>query len=988
MRKSLIYFTALTVLLTLFLSTCSQKVDVLATGVTLDRTMAKLEVGGSLNLAATVLPEYAFNKNVNWTSSNQTIASVANGLITALSPGTAIIIVTTQDGGFTASCEIVVSLSVASMTLNKTSLTLVEGNSETLIATILPANASNKTVTWTSSNNAVATVTSDGIVIARSVGTTTITVTLQNGNISAACAVTVTAASVPVAGVILNSTKSEITVGSTLTLVATVLPENATNKNVVWTSTNPTVASVNNGVVIANSPGTASIIVTSQDGGKSATCLVTVTPFHVPVAGVTLNNSTAVISFGATLTLTATVLPENATNKNVVWTSSNPTVASISNGMVTALSPGTASIIVTTVEGGFTVTCKVTVNLAVSGITLNKTSLTLIEGNSETLIANITPANASNKGIIWTSSNANVATVINDGTVIAKSAGTTTITVITQDGSKSATCVVTVNAKGIPVAGVSLNAPTYHSPLNVGETLKLTATVLPADAYNPTVKWTSSNPSVAKVEESDGIMGEKAIVTALSPGETTIVVTTIEGGFTATIQITVRMAVTGISLNKTTLSLIEGNSETLIVTFTPANASNKGITWKTNNTAIATVDSDGKVTARTAGSTIITATTQDGSKSAECTVNVTASHVPVTSVTLNKTALDLVTGNSETLFVSVKPDNATNKNVGWTISPVSIATIDQYGKVSAVSAGTATVTVTSVDDNTKKATCLITVTPIVVPVTGISLSPTSWTVKEGAEFKVTPTITPSNATNKTINWLTSDPTIATIGNDGTVRGISPGKATIFATTQDGGKTAMCIVTVESNNVAVTNIYFASTDLTSTTLPINGSNTGSLQVDVFPLAATNRAVTWTSSDETVVIPTPTTSSGLSATITPVAPAPTVKTARTATITITSVSNPTVKATCVVTVNYVPVNALALNPTTISNLRVGATSAALIATVTPANASNKNVIWTSNSANAVVIGDGYVFGNAAGNATITATSVTETSVKADCAVTVIP
>ena len=547
----------------------------------------------------------------------------------------------------------------------------------------------------------------------------------------------------------------------------------------------------------------------------------------------------------------------------------------------------------------------------------------------------------------------------------------------------------------ISVESVTLNVAPSQAPLSVGETLKLTATVLPADAYNPMVKWTSSNPAVAKVEVGNGLMGEEATVTAMAPGQTTIIVTTVEGGFTATVQLTVNLAVTGISLNKSSITLIEGNSETLIATITPANASNKGVTWKSNNTAIATVDSDGKVLARAVGSTLVIATTQDGSKSAECTVNVTTSHVPVTSVTLNKTSLDLVAGNSETLFVSVKPDNATNKNVGWTISPISgIATIDQNGKVSALSAGTATVTVTSVDDNSKKATCTITVTPINVPVTGITLSPTTLTLKVDAEKKLTPYITPTNATNNNINWTTSNSSVATIGNDGMVRGIAPGEATIFAATQDGGKTATCKVTVESNNVAVTNIYFASTDLTSTTLPINGSNTGSLQVDVFPLAATNRAVTWTSSDETVVVATPTTSSGLTATITPIEPALTNKNPRTATITITSVSNPSVKATCTVTVNYVPVTAITLNPTAISNLKVGTTlEAALTATVTPANASNKRVTWKSNATGtAFTFGTGdtvsVVGGDTAGNATITATSVTETTIKGECAVTVIP
>ena len=486
----------------------------------------------------------------------------------------------------------------------------------------------------------------------------------------------------------------------------------------------------------------------------------------------------------------------------------------------------------------------------------------------------------------------------------------------------------------VSVESVKLNASASQAPLKVGDTLKLSATVLPADAYNPMVKWTSSNPSVAKVEEGNGIMGEEAIVTALSPGQTTIIVTTVEGGFTATMQITVNMAVTGIALNKTSLTLIEGNSETLIATITPANASNKVVAWKSNNTAIASVDSDGKVLARTVGSTIITATTQDGSKSAECTVNVTTSHVSVTSVTLNKTSLDLVAGNSESLFVSVKPDNATNKNVGWTISPVSgIATIDQNGKVTAVSAGTATVTVTSVDDNTKKATCTITVTPIHVPVTSISMQSTL-TLKEDATFKLTPTITPSTATNKTINWMTSNSSVATIGNEGTVTGKTPGVAVITASTEDGGKQAQCTVTVESNNVAVTSIT-----LDLSTLTLAGSNTGTLTANVWPTTATDRTVTWTSSDETVA---KVSGSGYTRTITPEAPTIGLTSSRTTTITVKSVSSPAVSATCVVTVTYVPVASVAINGDDPLVLEEDEEKI-LTATVSPANASIKTVTW---------------------------------------------
>ena len=170
---------------------------------------------------------------------------------------------------------------------------------------------------------------------------------------------------VPVTGVSLNTSTLNLVENETDTLTATVEPNNATNRNVTWSSDNPSVATVNNGVVSAVSEGTATIIVTAQgDNTKFASCTVTVTAATVPVTGVTLSQNQASLYYNRTpntLTLTATVAPDNATNKAVTWTSSDTSVATVENGVVTAVAPGTATITVTTADGGFTATCAVTV---------------------------------------------------------------------------------------------------------------------------------------------------------------------------------------------------------------------------------------------------------------------------------------------------------------------------------------------------------------------------------------------------------------------------------------------------------------------------------------------------------------------------------------------------------------------------------------------------------------------------------------------------
>ena len=258
---------------------------------------------------------------------------------------------------------------VTGVSLNTSTLNLIEGGTDTLTATVEPNNATNRNVTWSSDNPSVATV-NNGVVSAVSEGTATITVTAQGDSTkSASCTVTVTAAAVPVTGVTLNKTSTSLYVGDTETLTATVAPDNATDKTVTWTSSNPSVATVENGVVTAVAPGTAVITVTTEDGAKTATCTVTVT---VPVTGVTLSQTQASLYYNRTpntLTLTATVAPDNATNQAVNWTSSDSAVATVDqNGVVTALARGTAVITAAAADGsGASASCTVTVSRYSSG---------------------------------------------------------------------------------------------------------------------------------------------------------------------------------------------------------------------------------------------------------------------------------------------------------------------------------------------------------------------------------------------------------------------------------------------------------------------------------------------------------------------------------------------------------------------------------------------------------------------------------------------
>ena len=263
------------------------------------------------------------------------------------------------------------TIPVSSISVNPTSLTLEEGETSNITATVNPSNATDKTVTWSSSSTAVATV-KDGVVTAVKEGSATITA--KAGGKTATCAVTVKGKFVAVTSVTLDKTSLEMTEGEEITLAATIKPENATEKDVTWTSDKTDVATVKDGKVTAVKEGTATI--TAKAGDQTATCKVTVKKGFVEVTSITLDKTSLSLGVGGEETLTATVKPDNATDKTVTWTSSNSAVATVDNGRVKGIKEGTATI--TAKAGSKTAKCNVTVKAeAVPVINLESTSATL-----------------------------------------------------------------------------------------------------------------------------------------------------------------------------------------------------------------------------------------------------------------------------------------------------------------------------------------------------------------------------------------------------------------------------------------------------------------------------------------------------------------------------------------------------------------------------------------------------------------------------------
>ena len=363
MRKHFYLLIAAVLALLFSFNACGGDDDVSVTGVTLNKVETSMTVGATEQLTATIQPANATNTKVSWTSSDDTVATVSDsGGVRAAAPGAAMITAATDDGNYIAACAVFVNLpSATGVTLNKQAAQIAAGMEERLTATVSPAGA-NQTVTWASSNQAVASVAPNGNFIAVAAGIANITATTADGGFKATCAVTVTPASaIAATGVILKPASLTIDKNLTVQFIWAIDPPNAPASGVTWGSSNAAVATVSNtGFMTAVGPGSAEI--TATVGDAKGTCPVTVNPAP-PVSGVTLNSNSAQMERNGALQLTANVIPAHADNRAVTWSTSDNAMVSVSpSGLVTAgNNTGKATITVRTSDGGFTAECAVTV---------------------------------------------------------------------------------------------------------------------------------------------------------------------------------------------------------------------------------------------------------------------------------------------------------------------------------------------------------------------------------------------------------------------------------------------------------------------------------------------------------------------------------------------------------------------------------------------------------------------------------------------------
>ena len=676
--------------------------------ITLTPSASSVVVGESLQITAKVLPENATNTTLKWkiTPENVLKPTAAPGQFTAQQVGEALVRAeAADDSGIKAECKVVVKPRlVQAISLNATQKNLVIGDSFTLTATLSPENTTNRNVIWKLVSGDAISLSNTGVIQAKKVGEALVRAEAADGSgITAECKVVVKPRLVQ--SISLNATQKEVIVGDSFTLTATAMPENATNRNVVWKLVSGDAISLSNtGVIQAKKVGEALVRAESADGsGITAECKVVAKPRMVQ--SISLNATKKDLLVGETFTLTATAMPENATNRNVIWKLVSGDAISLSNtGVIQAKKVGEALIRAEAMDGsGVSAECKVVVKpRLVQTISLNSTKKDLIIGDSFTLTATLSPENATNRNVIWKLVSGNAISLSNTGVIQAKKVGVALVRAEAADGSGiTAECKVVVKPR--LVQAISLNATQKH--LVVGDSFTLTATAMPENATNRNVIW--------KLVSGDAIsLSNTGVIQAKKVGEAIVRAESADGsGITAECKVVVKpRLVQAISLNATQKHLVVGEYFALTATAMPENATNRNVIWKLVSGNAISLSNTGVIQAKKVGEALVRAEAADGSGiTAECKVVVKPRLVQAISLKLEKDTVAV--GEHFTVTADVLPKNATNSTLQWSVSDPLLLKHLGAGSFETLKTGSATITAQARDGSKQEASCRIEIVP-------------------------------------------------------------------------------------------------------------------------------------------------------------------------------------------------------------------------------------------------------------------------------------
>jgi uncharacterized protein YjdB len=634
-------------------------------------------------------------------------------------------------------------------------------------------------VTFTSSNPTVVSLSGQAnrsvVVTGVAAGTATITATTPGRTAPLTSQVPVTVRCRIQLGTPVPGSINDLFVGQQRTIQVTVTADPGCSNAVNWSSSATGVASVDQtGRVTGVGAGTATITIRSQqDQAISVSVPVTV----LSVVSVDIPSASDEVQVAASKTITAVTNPAGVP---IEWATSNPNVASITQaGVVTGVADGTVTITATAIPDR-TKSDQMTLRVRgrVLNIIVNPTSANLTVPQQVTITPVLTVDPGVSTAVTWSTSNPQVASVNGSGVVTAVGKGTATITATSvADPTKSAGATINVEGRVISVS-VTPQGPSIQT----NATVQLSATVVADPGVDTGVDWTSSNPNVASVHPTSGLVtgvsNGQAVITARSRADAT------KAGST-----TVSVSNTTIVINERTPVVSVAATTQLTATVTPPGP----VTWESANEAIATVSASGLVTGVSVGTATIRAKlVANPAVQDQVTVTVTSVCTPSINITPNPVN-NLGPGSSQQLTATVSPQNCQGP-VTWESSNPAVASVSGTGLVTAGARGTATITAKLASNPAIQASVTVTV----VDVISVAVAPTSDSVRVGRQKQLTATVNADPGVPLTVTWSSSNPGIASVSATGLVTGVSVGTVTITARSAfNPGKFAAATIKVGS-----------------------------------------------------------------------------------------------------------------------------------------------------------------------------------------------
>ena len=921
----------------------------------------------STKLEYTIMPENAGTKELEWSSEDPEVATVdANGMVTGKKVGKVAITAITKDGtGIIASSSInVIPLMVSDFSLQTTSA--MRTIATQLDTNITPSEADNKKLKWSSLTPDIAIVTEDGVLTGLKVGTAKVKAETTDGS-KLSKTFNVEVKTLPVGSITLPSTPVSVVKTKTGKIKVTIEPLAADNQKLIWTSSRPDIATVDNeGVVTGKKVGTTRITASTTDGTNlKASVDVNIQPLKVETMAFAEPSVSIVKTENKTIKLTLN--SEEVDNKSMVWTSSDESVATVVQNpnssypleaIVTAHKIGKATIKAEAQDGsGISATCEVEVTpLMVSDFSLLTASV--VKTIPTQLEVKVSPAEADNKKLKWTSLTPDIATVTEDGMLTGLKMGTAQIKAEALDGSNISK-TFNVEVTGLPVSSISL--PTTPVSVVKTKTGKIKVVVEPLESDNQKLTWTSSRPDIAIVDNEGVVTGKKV-------GTTRITASTTDGtNLKASVDVNIEpLKVETMAFAEPSVSIVKTEDKTITLTLNSEEVDNKSMVWTSSDESVATVVQnmnavyplEAIVVAHKVGKATIKAEAQDGSgMSATCEVEVT----PLMVSDFSLLTASVVRTIPTQLEAKVSPADADNKKLKWTNLTPDIATVTEDGMMTGLKIGTAKVKAETTDGSNLSGVFEVQVTGL--PVSTISL-PADLLIVRTESMKLEYSILPLASDNQKLKWSSNATYIASVDeNTGVITAHKVGDAVITATATDGSGISA------STTIHVTPLKVSHIDMLKE-ISLLRSLSKQIEVNIAPELADNKTLKWTSDNEDV------------ATVTQEGVVKSLKVGN-ANITATATDGSEVSATCKVTVKPVVID---LSTKTI-NLRKGESYAEQIVTVLPDNYEHKEVVWASaDDSIASVDSEGMITAVKPGITTIKYSLGYDSSITAECKVIV--